>query len=155
MVFYLFFILCLTVTYLAIELLSRIFREMASADFSRKKLFEVADAQCRNYRNLLSLFFGKNFEKVSFSWKQLLNSWFDEIFFQWEYISVISTLYDVECVKIPSNQRLQYNKVWILFTTIGFTKELNECDFCFFWRFYRKRNHRNHRAVRIQKANCR
>ena len=101
----------LTVTYLAIELLLRIFREMASADFSRKKLFE---AQCGKYRNLLSLFFGKNFEKVSLSWKKLLNSWFDEIFFQWEYISVISTLCDVDSVKIPSNQRLQYNKVWIL-----------------------------------------
>ena len=49
---------------------------------------------------------------------------------------------DVEGVKIPLNQRLQYNELWINHTTIGFTKKSfsNECVFAFCW-FYRKCNH--------------
>ena len=44
----------------------------------------VDGTQCGNYGNLLSLFFGKNFVKVTFLLKKSLNSWFDEIFFRWE-----------------------------------------------------------------------
>ena len=38
-------------------------------------------AQCGNYGNLLSHFFGKNFVKITVLLLRLLNSWFDEIFF--------------------------------------------------------------------------
>ena len=40
----------------------------------------VQCAQCGNYGNLLSRFFGKSFVKVTVLLKKLLNSWFDEIF---------------------------------------------------------------------------
>ena len=40
----------------------------------------VCTSQYGNYGNLLSLFFGKNFVKVTFLLKKLLKSWFDEIF---------------------------------------------------------------------------
>ena len=54
--------------------------------------FRQYSAQCDNSGNLLSRFFGKNFVKAPFLLKKLLNSWFDEIFFQWEGISRFSTL---------------------------------------------------------------
>ena len=50
--------------------------------------------QCGNYGNLLSHFFGKKFVKTTFlPAMNLLNSWFDEIFFQWERISRFFTLW--------------------------------------------------------------
>ena len=48
-----------------------------------------------NCRNSLSHLFRKNFVKAMVLLKKLLNSWFDEIFFQWERISRFSTL----CIK--------------------------------------------------------
>ena len=36
---------------------------------------------CGNYGNILSHIFGKNFVKVTALLKELLKSWFDEIFF--------------------------------------------------------------------------
>ena len=50
----------------------------------------------RNHGILLSLIFGKNFVKATFLLKKSLNSWFDEIFFRWEKISVISTVWHCE-----------------------------------------------------------
>ena len=50
-------------------------------------------AKCGNCRNSLSLFFRKNFVKTMVLQKKSLNSWFDEIFFQWERISRFSTLW--------------------------------------------------------------
>ena len=46
--------------------------------------------QCGKNRNLLSLFSDKNFVKVTFLLKKLLNSWFDEIFLMRVHIVVIS-----------------------------------------------------------------
>ena len=43
-------------------------------------------------RKLLSHFFGKNFVKPTVLVIELLNSWFDEIFFQWEWIFHFSTM---------------------------------------------------------------
>ena len=42
----------------------------------------VRQAQCGNYGNLLSYFFGKKFVKTTYLVMNLLNSWFDEIPFQ-------------------------------------------------------------------------
>ena len=39
-------------------------------------------AQCGNYGNFLTLFFGKSFVKVTVLLIKLLNSWFDDIFFR-------------------------------------------------------------------------
>ena len=52
----------------------------------------VWDPHCGNCRNSLSHFFPKNFVKAMVLLKKLLNSWFDEIFFQWERIFRFSTL---------------------------------------------------------------
>ena len=54
---------------------------------------EFQCAQCGNYGNSLSHYFGKNFVKVTYLLKKILKSWFDEIFFQWERISRFSTLW--------------------------------------------------------------
>ena len=64
--------------------------------FVKPTNFATMAAQCGNYGNLLSMFFGKNFVKV----KVLLNSWFDEIYFQWEWIFHFSTEC-MACVSIP------------------------------------------------------
>ena len=55
-----------------------------------QKAFHIT--QCGNCRNSLSHSFRKNFVKAMGLLKKLLNSWFDEIFFQWERISRFSTL---------------------------------------------------------------
>ena len=75
--------------------------------------------QCGNYVNLLSHFFAKNFVKTTFLLMNLLNSWFDEIFFRWEIISCFSTLcvtYSVEITATILSQKLREMTV--------FTKEL-------------------------------
>ena len=41
--------------------------------------------QSGNYGTLLSLYFGKNIVKPMYLLKKLLNSWFDEIFFLWDF----------------------------------------------------------------------
>ena len=58
----------------------------------KRMAFTADTAQCGNYGNSLSHIFGKNFVKVTVLLNKLLNKWFDEIFFQWELISVISTM---------------------------------------------------------------
>ena len=45
------------------------------------RIFRETDSQCRNYGNLLSFFFGKNFVKVMVLLTKLLNSWFYEFLF--------------------------------------------------------------------------
>ena len=43
--------------------------------------------QRENYGNLLSLYFGLKFVKPTYLLKKIINSWFDEFFFRWEYIN--------------------------------------------------------------------
>ena len=50
-------------------------------------------AQCGNSGNSLSHFFDKNFVKPTVLLNKLLKSWFHEIFFQWERIFEISTVW--------------------------------------------------------------
>ena len=54
--------------------------------------FHSYSSQCGNCRNSLSHFFRKNFVKAMVLLKKLLNSWFDDFFFQWERISRFFTL---------------------------------------------------------------
>ena len=57
---------------------------------------KVTIAQCRYYGSSLSQIFDKNFVKSMVLLKELLNSWFDDFFFQWERISRFSTLWIAE-----------------------------------------------------------
>ena len=72
-------------------------------------VYQVRNPQCGNCRNSLSHFFRKNFVKTMVLLKKWLNSWFDEIFFQWERISRFSTVESNSHyikAKIPWNQFL-------------------------------------------------
>ena len=55
--------------------------------------FHIAWAQCGNYGNSLSQIFDKNYVKAMVLLKKLLNSWFDEFFFQWEITEIHSHRY--------------------------------------------------------------
>ena len=68
---------------------------LAKTLISRNFFQKSVRAQCGNCGNSLSHFSDKNFVKVTFLVKKLLKSWFHEIFFRWERISVISTLWSV------------------------------------------------------------
>ena len=67
--------------------------------FDEKKY--LVREKCGNYGNLLSLFFGKNFVKVTFSrflLKKLLNKWFDKLFlgesrYHWQFSKCAFTLF--------------------------------------------------------------
>ena len=57
--------------------LSYVFRKkLLSRNFCEK----MVAVKSRNFHNVLSHFFGKNFVKVTDFLKKILNSWFDEIF---------------------------------------------------------------------------
>ena len=66
---------------------------------------------CENCRNSLSHFFRKNFVKSMVLLKKSLNSWFDEIFYQWERISRFSTLWIPQCGNGRNSLSLKKNFV--------------------------------------------
>ena len=66
-------------------------------------------AQCGNSGNSLSHFFDKNFVKPTVLLNKLLKSWFHEIFFQWERISEISTLWNSKFKNISWIQFISRN----------------------------------------------
>ena len=68
--------------------------------------------QCKNYWNLLSNFFDKNFVKVIFLLKKLQKSWFHEIFFWWEWISSFSTLWN------SVTRSIDYYPNWLVFSIL-------------------------------------
>ena len=51
---------------------------LLSRNFCKKSCKSTVQSHCGNYGNLLSLFFDKNFVKVTILLTKLLNSWFDE-----------------------------------------------------------------------------
>ena len=59
-------------------------REICNFVFTENFVQSVSITQCGNYEILLSRFFDKNFVKVTFLLKKVLNSWFDEIFYEWQ-----------------------------------------------------------------------
>ena len=71
---------------------------------------EISGSQCGDYENSLSRIFGKNFVKVTVLLNKLLKSWFDEIFFwwDWERIPVISTQCGFYC-----HSNFTWNHFWL------------------------------------------
>ena len=63
-------------------------------------------SQCGNYGNSLSHIFVKNFVKVTVLLNKLLKSWFDEIIFRWERISLFSTLWVWKNEKFSLTQKI-------------------------------------------------
>ena len=79
---------------------------------------ESTVTQYGNYGNSLSRIFGKYFVKVMDLLNKLLKSWFDEIFFRWEWISRFSTLWVIYSHTLNYGQKFRVNN--------GFTKEVTE-----------------------------
>ena len=59
---------------------------MFSRNFLQKRANYHSWSKCGNYGNLLSHIFDENFVKPTFFLKELLKSWFPEIFFPWDTV---------------------------------------------------------------------
>ena len=105
-----FFSISFFLFFFGIEIGKLYFKKSVSRNFINLATAQstVCGTQCGNCRNSLSHFFRKNFVKAMVLLKKLLNSWFDEIFFQWERISRFSTLWHLSRCRNCRNSLSHY-----------------------------------------------